>query len=244
MINIENVAVKYENELKLAGRTPNTIIIDKWINSRSLLSKNQLDKIYINMDITKERAFRPNAVIEHCQSKEKYIDIPKEVQEFYRHIGRATLLHRAKRLEKALNTRNRIFLKREDILINGSFKINLIGPQVFFGVNDGYTQAVVETSAGHVGVATAFAASYFGIKSTVFVTDTSYLNKPYRRYMMEMYGAQVLSSPSQYTKIGKQMFSEGKSGSIAKATSEVLEVVNNDNECFKISGSLSDQTLT
>ena len=228
-------------ELKLQN---NPVEINYWVNSRSLLASDELAKIYRNVDINKEKNMRPSEVLEHCVSTKKHIPIPNEIRDFYSHIGRPTPFHRAIRLEKFLNTKNRIFLKREDLLINGSFKINVIGPQVFYGVKDGFNNAVVETSAGHVGVATAFAANYFGIKSTVFVTNKSYLNKPYRRYLMEMYGANVYASPSQYTKIGRQMDDGEISGNIAKASSEVIEIVSNDEKSFKISGSLSDQTLT
>ena len=218
--------------------------IQQWVNSRSLISKTDLDEIYKNVDMTTEKLIRPKEVINHTFSYERHIQIPEKIKEFYSYIGRPTPLRRAFMLEKYLGNNNKIYIKREDLLPNGSFKINLIAPQVYFGAEEGRTLAIAETSAGHVGVATAVASNYFGINCLILMTDKSYIQKPYRRYMMELYNAKVWSSPSKFTDIGRSMYNGKLQGSIAKATSEVLELVKKDRKSFKISGSLTDQTLT
>ena len=218
--------------------------IDKWLNSRSLIPGSDLSEIYQGVDIKSEMEIRPKEVVRHSVSCDKHITIPEEIRESYRQIGRPTPLYRARRLEAHLDTDNKIFFKREDMLPNGSFKINVILPQIYYGKTEGRERAVVETSAGHVGVAAAFASSLYDLKCLVFMTDRSYLKKPYRRYMMELYGAKVLSSPSRFTEIGRQMFTGEIQGSISKASAEVTELVRKDRKSFKVSGSFSDQTLT
>lgn len=220
-------------------------MVNQWLNVRSLISEEDLYQIYKYENINEYLKFHPVNVVEHARSIDKWIDIPTPVLESYKMIGRQTPLVRAYRLEKQLQTNNKIYLKREDLLSNGSFKITSALPQAYYGALEGKKSVFTETGAGQTGVAAALAARLNGLDCKVFMVRTSYELKKLRRLMMEMYGAEVLASPSKDTKAGRALLSNGESnGSIALATSEVMECISENSDSFNIAGSLLDFVLT
>jgi tryptophan synthase beta chain len=140
----------------------------------------------------------PMGLILQEVSQDSFIDIPKPVLDLYK-LYRPSPLFRAVRLEKALGTNSRIYYKYEGGSPSGSHKPNTAIPQAFYNSEEGVTKMVTETGAGQWGSALAFACQAFGIELEVFQVAASYLAKPYRKTMMEIYGAKVYSSPSERT---------------------------------------------
>ena len=154
----------------------------------------------------------------------RFIDIPEEVQEIYR-LWRPTPLMRARRLEKLLDTPAQIYYKYEGVSPVGSHKPNTAIPQVYYNKKAGTKRIATETGAGQWGSAVAFAASLFGLEAKVYMVNVSYQQKPYRRMLMETYGAKIVASPSRDTKAGQKFLAEdpNHSGSLGIAISEALE---------------------
>ncbi|OKP87762.1 hypothetical protein A3844_10170 [Paenibacillus helianthi] len=220
-------------------------MINQWLNVRSLLTEEQLQKIYKYEEVEEYRKYHPAQVIEHAVSMERWIGIPEPVKQSYRMVGRQTPLQRAYRLEKAWGTTNRIYIKREDTLSNGSFKITSALPQAYYGSVEGKTAVITETGAGQTGVAAALAAKLTGLNCKVYMVRSSYELKKLRVLMMKMYGADVIASPSDQTEAGRAFLARGeRNGSIAFATSEVLEEIAQANGSINIAGSLFDFVLT
>ena len=132
---------------------------------------------------------------------ERYVDIPEEVQEVYK-LWRPSPLHRAHRLEQALGTPAHIYYKYEGVSPAGSHKPNTAVPQAFYNAKAGVRRLTTETGAGQWGTALAFACSIYGIDCEVWQVGASYDQKPYRRLLMETYGATVHRSPSRLTQAG------------------------------------------
>lgn len=128
-----------------------------------------------------------------------WIDIPDEVRDKYK-IYRPTPLVRATELEKALDTPAHIYFKNESVSPVGSHKLNSALPQAYYNKVDGTTNITTETGAGQWGTALAFAAKAFGLELAVYMVKISYEQKPYRRSLMQTWGAQVIASPSMSTK--------------------------------------------
>ena len=166
----------------------------------------------------------PMALIEQEMSQERYIDIPGPVREAYR-LWRPTALHRAKRLEAALDTPAHIYYKNESLSPVGSHKLNTALAQAFFNKEEGINALTTETGAGQWGCALAMACEYFGLTCEVYMVKISYEQKPYRRNMMEVYGAKVTPSPSQDTQAGKAVLEANpeSTGSLGIAVSEAVE---------------------
>ena len=135
-------------------------------------------------------------------SNERYIEIPEEVREIYK-LYRPTPLHRAHRLEKALGTPAHIYYKYEGASPAGSHKLNTAIPQAFYNKKAGTKALTTETGAGQWGSALALACNFFGLDLEVYMVKVSYQQKPYRRVMMETYGAQVFASPTDRTDNGR-----------------------------------------
>ncbi len=154
----------------------------------------------------------------------EYIDIPEPVLDAYR-LYRPTPLIRARRLEKILDTPAQIYFKYEGVSPVGSHKANTALAQAFYNKQAGTKRLATETGAGQWGTALAFACSYFGIECKVYMVGVSYQQKPYRRILMETYGAKVVSSPSPDTQIGKKYLAENPNhtGSLGLAISEAVE---------------------
>jgi tryptophan synthase beta chain len=166
----------------------------------------------------------PMAVIEQEVSAERWIDIPEPVREIYR-LWRPSPLVRARRLEKALDTPARIYFKNEGVSPAGSHKPNTAVPQAFYNRQEGVKRLATETGAGQWGSSLAFAGSLFGIEVAVFMVRVSYDQKPYRRALMETYGATCVASPSNLTNAGRAVLARDPDcmGSLGIAISEAVE---------------------
>ena len=158
-------------------------------------------------------------------STERYIQIPDEVREIYK-LYRPTPLMRARRLEKALDTPAHIYYKYEGVSPAGSHKPNTAIPQAFYNKISGTKALTTETGAGQWGSALALACTFFDLDLEVYMVKISYEQKPYRRIMMETYGAQVFASPSDRTQYGRSMLAQDPEnpGSLGIAISEAVEV--------------------
>lgn len=169
-------------------------------------------------------AIFPMAVIEQEVSGVSEIPIPEEVQEIYR-IYRPTPLIRATELEKALGTPAKIFFKHEGVSPVGSHKPNTAIPQAFYNKQQGIKKLTTETGAGQWGSALAFACQKFGLDLTVYMVRISYDQKPYRKVMMQIHGADVYPSPSDRTEYGRSVLAENpdSAGSLGIAISEAME---------------------
>jgi len=177
--------------------------------------------------ITKDalEALFPLPLIEQEITMERYVPIPEEVREIYK-LYRPTSLIRARRLEKALDTPAHIYFKYEGESPAGSHKLNSAIPQAFFNKISGTHAMTTETGAGQWGSALAMACQMFGIDLEVFMVNASFLGKPYRRVIMETFGAQVFASPSPRTKSGRSYLEKRPDhpGSLGIAISEAVVV--------------------
>ncbi|HEU4327159.1 MAG TPA: TrpB-like pyridoxal phosphate-dependent enzyme [Roseiflexaceae bacterium] len=169
-------------------------------------------------------ALFPQALIAQEMSQERTIEIPEEVQQIYRQ-WRPTPLYRARRLEQALDTPAKIFYKYEGVSPSGSHKPNTSVPQAFYNKQEGITRLTTETGAGQWGSSLAFACSLFGIQLKVYMVKVSYQQKPYRRALMQTYGAEVVASPSEETESGRSILAANpnSTGSLGIAISEAVE---------------------
>ena len=167
----------------------------------------------------------PMAVIAQEVSTERWIDIPEPVREVYR-LWRPSPLIRARRLERALDTPARIYFKYEGVSPAGSHKPNTSVPQAFYNRQEGVKRLATETGAGQWGSSLAFAGSLFGLEVEVFMVRVSYDQKPYRRALMETYGATCIPSPSPLTAAGRAILAADpdSNGSLGIAISEAVEV--------------------
>lgn len=168
-------------------------------------------------------ALFPQALIAQEMSQERYIDIPGEVLDVYR-LWRPSPLFRAHRLEKLLDTPARIYYKYEGVSPAGSHKPNTAVPQVWYNAQEGITKLTTETGAGQWGSSLAFACAQFGLECEIWQVAASYLAKPYRRTMMEIWGGKVHPSPSEVTEFGRALLAEDKNhpGSLGIAISEAV----------------------
>jgi tryptophan synthase beta chain len=158
-------------------------------------------------------------------STERYIQIPEEVREIYK-LWRPTPLIRARRLEKALETPAHIYYKYEGTSPSGSHKSNTAIPQAFYNKVSGTKAMTTETGAGQWGTALAMACKFFDMTLEVYMVKVSYDQKPYRRFLMETYGAQVFASPTNLTQAGRNILAQDpeSSGSLGLAISEAVEM--------------------
>jgi len=186
----------------------------------------------------------PMGLIMQEVSQDSFIDIPEPILDLYK-LYRPSPLFRAVRLEKALGTKSRIYYKYEGGSPSGSHKPNTAIPQAYYNAQEGIKKMVTETGAGQWGSALAFACQAFGIELKVFQVAASYLAKPYRKTMMEIYGATVYSSPSDQTDVGKKLLSENPDtpGSLGIAISEAIEVAAKDEGTRYALGSVLNHVL-
>ena len=157
-------------------------------------------------------------------STERYIDIPEEVQEIYK-LWRPSPLYRAYRLEKALDTPANIYYKYEGVSPAGSHKLNTATAQAYYNKKEGIKRLATETGAGQWGSALSLGCQFFGLELKVYMVKISYEQKPYRRIMMETWGANCVASPSEDTEIGRKILKEDPecTGSLGMAISEAIE---------------------
>ncbi len=169
-------------------------------------------------------AIFPEELIRQEVSTDRWIDIPGEVLDIYRQY-RPAPLHRAIRLEKALGTPARIYYKYEGVSPAGSHKPNTAIPQAFYNKQAGIKRLATETGAGQWGSSIALACNWFGLECTVYMVKVSYHQKPYRRTMMRLWGANVIASPSDQTQAGRDQLIKDpeSSGSLGIAISEAVE---------------------
>ena len=170
------------------------------------------------------RLFAKECVMQEV-STEEYIPIPDGVREAYLRLGRPSPLYRATRLEAALETPARIFYKREDLNPAGSHKPNTALAQAYYHSKEGTKRLTTETGAGQWGSALAMSCALFDIECTVYMTRSAFLQKPYRKTLMEVYGANVFASPSSNTKVGQKFLAQDPNhpGSLGIAISEAVE---------------------
>ncbi|BES80662.1 TrpB-like pyridoxal phosphate-dependent enzyme [Pyrodictium abyssi] len=211
-------------------RAPQTedILPDKWYNilpdlpeplppprkpDGSIVSPKELEAIF------------PRSLVEQETSTERWIEIPEELRSIYLEIGRPTPLLRARRLEEALGTPAKIYFKYEGVLPTGSHKINTALAQAYYNRLEGTKRLTTETGAGQWGSALALAGAMFGLKVRVYMVRISYEQKPYRRIVMQTYGAEVVPSPSPYTEAGRKILEKDPDnpGSLGIAISEAIE---------------------
>ncbi len=166
----------------------------------------------------------PMALIQQEYHPDRFVEIPEEVQAVYR-LWRPSPLHRALRLEKALGTPARIYYKNESVSPAGSHKPNTAVPQVYYNMKEGVKRIATETGAGQWGSALAMSCQFFGLECKVYMVRVSYNQKPYRRIMMETWGAKVVASPSMDTNVGRAALAKEPNapGSLGLAISEAVE---------------------
>ncbi len=166
----------------------------------------------------------PMSLIEQEVSTDRYISIPDEIREIYK-LWRPTPLVRARRLEMALDTPAHIYFKNESVSPTGSHKPNTAVPQAYYNKKEGVESLVTETGAGQWGSALSMAGSFFDLNIEVYMVRVSYNQKPYRRLMMETFGGEVYSSPTNRTAYGRAVLAEDPDtpGTLGMAISEAVE---------------------
>ncbi len=183
--------------------------------------------------------FSEEASRQEMNTTDTWIEIPEEVRDMYK-IWRPTPLVRARGLEKALDTPAHIYFKNESVSPVGSHKLNSAVPQAYYCKQQGVTNITTETGAGQWGAALSLAAKHFGLELAVYMVKVSYHQKPYRRSIMETYGAEVIASPSMSTKAGRKIITDNPNyqGSLGTAISEAVELAMSTPNCKYVLGSV------
>ena len=183
--------------------------------------------------------FAEECARQELNQTDRWIDIPEEVRDQYK-FYRSTPLVRATELEKALGTPAHIYFKNESVSPVGSHKLNSALAQAYYCKKQGVTNVTTETGAGQWGTALSYACRQFGIELAVYMVKISYQQKPYRRSMMQTYGAQVTASPSMSTRAGKDILTADPdcSGSLGCAISEAIELAMSTPNCKYALGSV------
>jgi tryptophan synthase beta chain len=186
----------------------------------------------------------PMSLIQQEVSGEKWIEIPDEVRDVYR-LWRPTPLYRARSLEKALDTPAKIYYKYEGVSPSGSHKPNTAVAQAYYNKKEGVERITTETGAGQWGSALAFACQRFGLECDVYMVKISYQQKPYRKVMMNTWGANVFASPSDRTEAGRKILAEAPDspGSLGIAISEAVEMAAKDEKTKYSLGSVLNHVL-
>lgn len=183
--------------------------------------------------------FSEEAARQEFNTTDTWIEIPDEVREMYR-IWRPTPLVRAAGLEKALGTKAHIYFKNESVSPVGSHKLNSAIAQAYYCKQQGVTNITTETGAGQWGAALSMAAKHFGLELAVYMVKVSYHQKPYRRSIMQTYGAEVIASPSMSTRAGRKIITDNPNyqGSLGTAISEAVELAMSTPNCKYVLGSV------
>ncbi|MFO7561467.1 MAG: TrpB-like pyridoxal phosphate-dependent enzyme [Enhygromyxa sp.] len=186
----------------------------------------------------------PMALIEQEVSSERYIEIPERVREAYS-LWRPTPMYRAYNLERALDTPARIYYKFEGTSPSGSHKPNTAIAQAYYNAEQGVKRITTETGAGQWGSALSFACQMFGLGCEVYMVKISYEQKPYRKLMMNTWGAEVIASPSDRTQAGRSILAEDPDspGSLGIAISEAVERAASDEQTKYSLGSVLNHVL-
>jgi tryptophan synthase beta chain len=188
--------------------------------------------------------FAKALIAQELNQTDAWIEIPEEVRELYG-MWRPTPLVRAYSLEKALDTPAHIYFKNESVSPVGSHKLNSAIAQAYFCKKEGITNITTETGAGQWGAAMSYAAKAFGLELAVYMVKISYEQKPYRRSIMQTFGAQVIASPSMSTKAGRKILTEQPQymGSLGTAISEAIELALQTPNCRYVLGSVLNHVV-
>jgi tryptophan synthase beta chain len=188
--------------------------------------------------------FAKKLVQQEVNMTDPWIEIPEEVRDLYKQ-WRPTPLVRAYGLEKALDTPAHIYFKNESVSPVGSHKLNSALAQAYYCKKEGVTNITTETGAGQWGAAMAYAAKAFGLELAVYMVKISYEQKPYRRSIMQTFGAQVIASPSMSTKAGRKTLTEHPAymGSLGTAISEAVELAMQTPNCKYVLGSVLNHVM-
>ena len=191
-----------------------------------------------------EAVFCKELVKQELDDTTPYIDIPQEIQDFYK-MYRPSPLVRAYCLEEKLQTPAKIYYKFEGNNTSGSHKLNSAIAQAYYAKEQGLKGVTTETGAGQWGTALSMACSYFGLDCNVYMVKVSYEQKPFRREVMRTYGAKVTPSPSETTAIGRKILEEhpGTTGSLGCAISEAVEAATSQEGYRYVLGSVLSQVL-
>lgn len=181
---------------------------------------------------------------QELNTTDKWIEIPEEVRDLYK-VWRPTPLVRAYGLEKALDTPAHIYFKNESVSPIGSHKLNSALAQAYYCKQEGVTNITTETGAGQWGAALSYAAKAFDLNLAVYMVKVSYHQKPYRRSIMQTFGAEVVASPSMSTKAGKKIITENPNyqGSLGTAISEAIELAMQTPNCKYTLGSVLNHVM-
>ena len=221
---------------------------DRWYNALPDLPR--LPDEYLNpktgepIDLAYQERMMPKSIVAQEFSLERWIGIPQPVLEAYK-LRRPTPLYRAHALERALDTPAQIWFKYEGSSPSGSHKLNSALAQAYLAKNDGIKKLTTDTGAGQWGSALALAGALMDIEVEVYMVRASYHHKPYRRYLMETYGAKVYPSPGPNTEYGRRLLEENPDhpGSEGTAVTEALEVVSNDESTRLSMGAFGNHVL-
>ena len=221
----------------------------KWLNLRAFM-KNKPEPI-INPG-TKQpctldelsHIFCTELAKQELNVTDKHIEIPEEIQSFYK-MYRPSPLVRAYNLEKALGTPAEIYYKFEGTNTSGSHKLNSAAAQVYYAKEQGITKLTTETGAGQWGTALSMACAFYGVDLSVYMVKVSSQQKPYRKAVIETYGAKVIPSPSDTTEVGRKILAENPEtgGSLGCAISEATEVAMKTENCRYVLGSVLNHVL-
>jgi tryptophan synthase beta chain len=186
----------------------------------------------------------PMELIKQEVSADRYVDIPDQVRDIYR-IWRPSPLFRATGLEKLLDAPVKIYYKYEGVSPSGSHKPNTAVPQAYYNMQEGVKKITTETGAGQWGTALSFACQQFGIECDVYMVKISYDQKPYRKIMMNTFGANVYASPSDRTQAGRNILAQdpNSTGSLGIAISEAIEMAAQDPHTKYALGSVLNHVL-
>lgn len=181
---------------------------------------------------------------QELNTTDAWIEIPEEVRDLYK-VWRPTPLVRAYGLEKALDTPAHIYFKNESVSPVGSHKLNSALAQAYYCKQEGITNITTETGAGQWGAALSYAAKAFGLELAVYMVKVSYHQKPYRRSIMQTFGAQVIASPSMSTKAGRKILTDHPTyqGSLGTAISEAVELAMTTPNCRYTLGSVLNHVM-
>lgn len=229
---------------------PESEIPTQWYNIQADMVNKPLPPLNpATKEVLKPEDLFPIFAKELCRQEfdqtHRWIDIPEEVRDMYKYY-RSTPLVRAYGLEKALGTPAHIYFKNESVSPMGSHKLNSAIPQAYYCKQEGVKNVTTETGAGQWGASLAYAAKLFGLEAAVYQVKISYEQKPYRRSIMQTFGAQVTASPSMSTRAGKDILTATPShqGSLGTAISEAIELATTTPNCKYTLGSvLSHVTL-
>ena len=223
---------------------PEDEIPKKWYNIQAEMPNKPMPPIHpATKEPLKPEDLYPIFAEELCRQElnqtDAWIDIPEEVRDMYKYY-RSTPLVRAYALEKALGTPAHIYFKNESVSPMGSHKLNSAIPQAYYCKKEGVSNITTETGAGQWGASLSYAAKMFGLESAVYQVKISYEQKPYRKSIMQIYGAQVTPSPSMSTKAGKTILTEtpNHQGSLGTAISEAVELAQSTPNCKYTLGSV------